>query len=362
MRKSLRINYIIIAVIFFAVAVAGVLVASLLGGRMSKSALWYGSGTQDDPYRIYDANQLYNLRELSSSPIASQVTDGKYFSLESDVRVEGYVTTTTRYGFGGILDGNGHKVTLGEQGLFYRLKDGAVVRNLNLELSLTFTGKSHVYGLAGLVQNGALIENCNVSGKITISFRGLSQKYTMHYIVSTFKSVAPICITNNGTVRGCTFRGSIVQEDDTNGWGGCYVSGLVDSGSGIVESCTFEGDICIGVGAVYLGVGGLSYLCAVKDSTFNGNLTIYPNGKWLVNYQTYATWNTLHRKASLSRMFGFFGLARKATGCTFNGDLIYDYRDVPFEPENLLLTAEEDNTTNTHNGENLIVNTAQQSK
>ena len=349
MRKSLRINYIIIAVIFFAVAVAGVLVASLLGGRISKSALWYGSGTQDDPYRIYDANQLYNLRELSSSSIASQITDGKYFSLESDVRVEGYVTTT-RYAFGGIFDGNGHKVTLGEQGLFYRLKGGAVVRNLNLEVNLTFTGKSYVYGVACSVQKDALIENCNVSGKITVSFGGLSQKYIAVYNSIDFKTVAPVCITNNGTVRGCTFRGSIVQEDDTNGWGGCYVAGLVGNGSGTVESCAFEGEICVGVGAVYLGVGGLSYSCAVKDSTFTGNLTIYPNGKWNVNYNTYVRWNTLHRKVSMSRGFGFFGLARKATGCTFNGDLIYDYRGVPFEPETLLLTAEEDNTTNTHEG------------
>lgn len=354
MRRCLRINYIIIAAIFFLLAAAGVLVASLLGERLSKSALWYGSGTEDDPYRLYDANQLYNLRELSASPLASGITDGKYFSLEADMPVEGIIPAS-RYAFGGIFEGNGHTLTLGEQGLFETLKSGAAVRDLDLKLDLAFQGKSNVYGIAKTVQKDALIEDCNLYGKITLSFGSLPQTNPVGYVSSTFASAAPICVENNGTVRGCTFRGSIVQEDRTKGWGGCYIAGLVAKGSGIVESCAFEGEISVGVSTVYLGVGGLTFSCSVKDSTYTGNLTVWANEGWLTKSGIDYTFYVLHTKTSLSKGYGVFGLGRKAKDCAFTGDLIFDYRGIVFEREPMPLTANED-TSCTHTGESYTTN------
>ena len=83
------------------------------------------------------------------------------------------ITVTAPYAndFTGTFDGNGHTVTLNitastaNVGLFSKLADGAVVKNVTVEG--TVTGKKCVAGIAGYATDNVKIENCKNTASIT---------------------------------------------------------------------------------------------------------------------------------------------------------------------------------------------------
>lgn len=85
------------------------------------------------------------------------------------------ITVTEPYAndFSGTFDGNGHTVTLditastANVGLFSKLADGAVVKNVITAGSVTATGKKCVAGIAGYATDNVKIENCKNTASIT---------------------------------------------------------------------------------------------------------------------------------------------------------------------------------------------------
>jgi len=88
------------------------------------------------------------------------------------------ITVTAPYAndfadFSGTFDGNGHTVTLditastANVGLFSKLADGAVVKNVITAGSVTTTGKKCVAGIAGYATDNVKIENCKNTASIT---------------------------------------------------------------------------------------------------------------------------------------------------------------------------------------------------
>lgn len=88
------------------------------------------------------------------------------------------ITVTAPYAndfadFSGTFDGNGHTVTLditastANVGLFSKLADGAVVKNVITAGSVTATGKKCVAGIAGYATDNVKIENCKNTASIT---------------------------------------------------------------------------------------------------------------------------------------------------------------------------------------------------
>ena len=78
---KLRVKYLVIALVFALLAVLGGITAYLNKDSVVFAAFRHGAGTEEDPYRIYNDNQLYNLQEISSSSVARERTKGKYFKL-----------------------------------------------------------------------------------------------------------------------------------------------------------------------------------------------------------------------------------------------------------------------------------------
>ena len=133
-----------------------------------------GTGTEDDPYRIYNMDQLNQVRNF---------VYGEYFSLETDLDmadwiaennpVEGWQPINAQVNF----DGNGHTISnmwinrpnTNNVGLFgYITSENSSITNLHL-INVEISGGNGVGGIIGGAASGGpcTIKNCSVQGTIT---------------------------------------------------------------------------------------------------------------------------------------------------------------------------------------------------
>lgn len=104
----------------------------------------------------------------SAKEFAAMDASGSYTLTKDIIVTEPYASD-----FSGTFDGNGHTVTLNITastayvGLFSKLADGAVVKNVITAGSVTTTGKKCVAGIAGYATDNVKIENCKNTASIT---------------------------------------------------------------------------------------------------------------------------------------------------------------------------------------------------
>ena len=136
-----------------------------------------GSGTKDDPYRIFNADQLNQVRNFAGK------TD-VYFSLEADIDMtdwiaennpsQGWLPIGKDSGFRGNFNGNGHIISnlwikrpsTDYIGLFGKIDDNAEILNLKLE-NAEYVGNDYVGGIVGYCYNANSITSCEFNGKIS---------------------------------------------------------------------------------------------------------------------------------------------------------------------------------------------------
>ena len=137
-----------------------------------------GSGTKDDPYRIFNADQLNQVRNFVGK------TD-VYFSLEADIDMTQWIAENNpsqgwlpignnNSGFRGKFNGNGHTISnlwinrpnTDYIGLFGYISTGADIQNLKLE-NADYAGKDYVGGFVGYCNNANSITSCVFKGKIS---------------------------------------------------------------------------------------------------------------------------------------------------------------------------------------------------
>lgn len=319
MGKTLRIRILIIALIFAAITAVAVAVAVSSREKLTMSAFYYGTGTEDDPYRIYSSSQLLNLQEVTDSGRAAELTKGKYFKLFSDMDVR-HLTSDYGRGFYGILDGDGHTVNTKDRGLFFQLQSGAAIKNLNINFAFDGAYYDEAFALCSYIDEGATVENCHAYGDINIKISKSSNFTEMNYSVFANK--------NYGTIKDCSYTGNITKTG--NGRCGNFylgIMGLTDSGE--VDSCTVNCNIDLAlVGYGRNSVSGIAPRCT--NCTYNGNIVLRDNSAVTKN----------------SRL-NLYGLGIYAEGCTFNGDLSHNL--TRFTRFALALSSEEHD--NAHNGE-----------
>ena len=137
-----------------------------------------GSGTKDDPYRIFNADQLNQVRNFVGKTV--------YFSLEADIDMTQWIAENnpsqgwlpigggSTSSFSGIFNGNGHTISnlwinrpnpdLFSIGLFGYC-DNADIRDLKLE-NADIIGRTRIGGIIGYCRN-TNITSCVFKGKIT---------------------------------------------------------------------------------------------------------------------------------------------------------------------------------------------------
>ncbi len=276
MRRHLRINYLLIALLALAVAITGSVGMYFLSEHMAYSAMWYGLGTEEDPYLLYSDSQLVNLQELSSGPFSAQYTAGKYFVLKNNLKLPTAAKKSSCYGFQGVLDGDGHIVTLGEGAMFYRLLGGGVVKNLNVKFNLTVNSShTEVCAVARSVDEAAVVENCVAEGVINVESPPFNPNQRDGRRFPAPANCASFAIVNDGMIRDCTFRGRICSKDTSIEAcfdGRMYIGGITAGGNGLIESCEVHADMdLVPVGRMTF-IGGVSPMCAVNECKYYGNI------------------------------------------------------------------------------------------
>ena len=204
-----------------------------------------GSGTKEDPYRIYNAVQLNQVRHFCGQGVV-------YFSLEADIDMTEWIAENNpsqgwvpigdaSSAFAGYFNGNGHTISnlrinrpnTDYIGLFGRITNStAKIVNLKLE-NADFVGKNYVGGFVGYAEYSD-IDSCTFHGNIT----GKDQ-------------VGGICgvMERNTSCSSCIFYGNITGEN--------YIGGIC--GRGIHET-TSSSDVEIIDCKSVCHISGLDFL------------------------------------------------------------------------------------------------------
>lgn len=254
-----------------------------------------GSGTSSDPYKIYNPDQLSQVRNFLSTP-------GVCFKLMNNIDLGEWISEnypnqgwepigTSSDPFKGIFDGNGKSITgfsinrssTNYVGLF-GYTDGATIKDLVIS-GTTVKGRQYTGSLSGYSKsttisnytyNGSVTANSSYVGGVAGYFSGTATTLTVNATVnSTLGYVGGLFGQASGTITSASFSSKVTGNSS-------YVGGAVGQGSGItLTSCTVTAPV---KGAFYTGgcvgnlTGGASKLeniqveGDVKGSNYTGGI------------------------------------------------------------------------------------------
>lgn len=246
-----------------------------------------GSGTMEDPYRLYSAADLELLRTYSSA----------YFRLERDIDLGG--TAFTPLGvFNGTLDGNGHvlsglsyefvkSMTSGIEvaALFKDVGTEGVVKNLKVSCAMNAGDLETTYAAGITICNAGLIDHCTVIAQVSgcSAFGGITR------LNKKGGSITHCAVTV--TADNCKFVGGIAEYQKSGSVTNCsaYVQmtdvtsmgGIAYANEGSIQNCSADGSvqtsITIGILASLVGEN-------IKDGTVSestGSIINSATGKTL---------------------------------------------------------------------------------
>lgn len=201
-----------------------------------------GTGTAADPFQIFTASELNNVRLYLGSSHAD-----KCFKLMTDIDLLAYLSVGgdgyTAWGTNGWLPiGNGTSA-------FYGTFDGNnhTISNLRTWYYDTY------HGLFGVTATGSTIKNLNLSSTCAILGNG---------------EIGSIAGRNNGIIRNCSSEATINIGNAEKG------GGITGNNAGSMFNCRFTGTITRSSGGVTCnkigGIAGNNETGAVVDSCYSG--------------------------------------------------------------------------------------------
>ena len=242
---------------------------------VSQSAyVWEGSGTDTDPYLISTEE---DLRALATAVNGGSSFINTNFKLNADITLTDFWTPIgfskrANYAaeaqapyFAGTFDGNGKTIT----GLSNKVGDNTYTPDAS-----SLKGDEYVYGLFGVVGNGAVIQNLTLSGvdidtSRSANLKGDSVGAAVGYAFGT------------ATVSGVTVSGSVTAVDAVGGIvGRCYqVDSNIQRTITITDCCADEMTVTA-TGAKAGGIAGFigdsnkgHYTIIVTGNSFDGTVS-----------------------------------------------------------------------------------------
>ena len=244
----------------------------------SVAIAWDGMGTENDPYRINNENDMI---AISIGAEAGNMYEGIYFKIDPDVTLDfahieldetGSNFTPIKH-FWGVFDGNNRSIknlVINSKsdyvGLFATLNNpSAVVKNVLLDSSCRIKGQHYVGSIVGQLW-GATVIDCTNKGTVTGGGNSIYDQSYVGGIVGQYEE---------GTLSGCKNHGSVSD-------GGSYVGGIVGNLGKLqttISDCTNTGTVT-GVGYVGGIVGwneGKITRCT-NNGTIKGSKEDYTGG------------------------------------------------------------------------------------
>ncbi|MDR0231546.1 MAG: Ig-like domain repeat protein [Dysgonamonadaceae bacterium] len=229
-----------------------------------------GKGTDLNPYRICNAEQLNKVRNfLDKSFILMNDIDLKDFidnNTVQDIKNNGWQPighnnpNSSANRFRGNFNGNGHKISglwidrpTTDYGGLFGVAENGTIENLGVEIAAKgVKGHIHVGGLMGY--NASTIKNCYAVGDVTstnVSVGGLVGNNNSGGTITNCYAVGNVTVTNNtagglaginytaitncyaaGTVNGGSELGGLVGRNWNGAITNCFYDNLLHTGSG----------------------------------------------------------------------------------------------------------------------------------
>lgn len=228
-------------------------VIAMLCCGLAWSQTWSGSGTETDPYLIYDTNDFKAINGTSGNFYA-----GKYFKQMADLNFGNVGTKEHAFIriFAGIYDGNGKSISY--NGTFTGQHHGG-------HPDEHYTDNAHGdYGLFGRVTNGGTIKNLNVNAQILFTAKEGAGNDNMN--------AGLLCgHLDNGTISYCNVTGEVASQINANNGGGGDVGLLCGQSEGREEYCSGSGTVT-GYGWVG-GLIGAQHQGSIYACSFEGSVT-----------------------------------------------------------------------------------------
>lgn len=231
----------------------------------SMTGFEHGCGTEEDPYQIASADDfeilLYNLYKDDTDAAGVHFIQMGDFSW-NDIEESTSTGMNKIESFAGIYDGNGYVIkdinyyganseSYSNVGLFTELKNGAVVKNLNLD-NVSFRNVYQNCGsVAGYASGSVTIENMTISGSMSFDNFG----------------------DNIGAVLGSINGGTVKLSNITNQMSIVGANSSVAGAVGSVENATLEVENFI-VNTTQFSVNGNNNVGSVAGKITNSNFTI----------------------------------------------------------------------------------------
>ena len=317
-----------------------------------------GSGTEADPYLIFNPVQLYSVRNFTGY-------EGVVFKLMQNVDMTQFLADNNptqgwepigvqASPFKGVFYGENHKITglsmnrtSNYNGLF-GYTDGALINNLTVEGS-TMTGGNYTGAVVGVAQSSYLTNvtaNVNVGGKsYTGGFVGLSAETTLTNCHHTGTVTATDSISGGfagnlkGTLTTGSHHGNVTGKQQTGGFVGVasgtisdivcegtvtgkqYTGGFAGKNAANVTNVTVSGIVN---GTYYTGgfagynesdVNTASHNGTVKGTTYTGGFAGYTKSSDIEGYD---------HDGNITSISGIYvgGFAGYATGSTMTSNFV----------------------------------------
>ena len=227
-----------------------------------KIVLWKGSGTEEDPYLVPDADHLDDIRNKSMSACYKQTAHINLSKFASNGNFWQPIGESSHCDFTGKYDGNGYRIV----GLFVKSDDvfsglfggieGAEINNLIIEKAKVF-GTRCVGIFVGRANGNSIIRNC----------------YALNSTVNGDNGIGGIV----GIIKGATVINCRVDQSDVSGKfgiGGIVGAYATDEGKIALEKCKNYGNISYvstNTGAstdkrYFINLGGVVGVGAVEGS------------------------------------------------------------------------------------------------
>jgi len=256
------------------------------GDTISNPTYGGGSGTEEDPYLIYTAEQ-FNWISLIWCDW------DKHFRLMADIDLTGlggekcntigcYMISRINKPFSGVFDGNGHTISnfscnsrnIDCIGLFSIVEgNNAQIKNLGLIAPNISADKERTGAIVGWMKSGYItgcyVINGNIEGDFVVGgFVGsnggtITDSYVIS-ITSGTRFVGGLAGGNSGTIYKCYADSSVSNPVTSSGSSG--FGGLVGQNDGLISNCYSKGSVS--ANREYIGGLGVCRITSYSFSSF----------------------------------------------------------------------------------------------
>ncbi|MBE6842361.1 MAG: hypothetical protein E7510_05975 [Ruminococcus sp.] len=197
--------------------------------------LFEGSGTQEDPFKISTAKDLFNLAEVVNNKDTNKLYSECYYVQTADIDLQNEKFTPigirlvdgleAGLSFFGSYNGQYHTIknlyverNVKFAGLFGSVKGSGIIENLIVEGKVVSSGPA-VGGIIGEICNGgATIRNCAFIGDVSSSSNAVGGVVGYLWL--------------NGTIENCYHNGTVTNTGES------HAGGVVGSTGGVVGAIT----------------------------------------------------------------------------------------------------------------------------